>query len=307
MALCSVLHSVEFILSCSVILSLIVLFLTAKGFRCGCDMCLIKSCWREFRVCHDICGCKKTEVLWDISAQSQLKNRGWLVKNSSEFMIWRNVIITEGSDRSCMQRKTCYCCSLLASDCGPDKFYYTLSVFDDLLAGYRLKPSANKRTVHAFACCCLSLYDIDAGLSQRISESPRQQRLNLYFGRASIVVSLTGIALGAVALTVGLSLARGMSASNYLNSQSTSRVPSYDAFMNQTTTKPPGDAIATPPCYRINSACFFYVSTYGPLECSEVNGVMGYDAEIQRSVCYHNTCEDYSVEGKCFKYRLVMS
>jgi hypothetical protein len=139
-------------------------------------------------------------------------------------------------------------------------------------------------------------------MSLRNSQSPRDQKMNLYMGRASIAISFFGIAFGAVVLTVVLSFARSMSASNCITTPTTSLI------LSNSTTLPFVSTTSVPQCaLRVDDTCYKYSSSYSRLECDSLSGLVQPDQVTHRLLCYHNRCDDYAIRTMCFKHRFVTS
>ena len=134
----------------------------------------------------------------------------------------------------------------------------------------------------------------------RKATNHREHQMKIFYGRASLVVSFVGIAVGAVTLTLILSFARGWSQNNTETRTRTTTMPP----VVMATTSPTTPVIPRCP-FRFGSVCYQFESTFSAAECVAIVGVIGRDENTMRLVCYHNTCSDYSVNNMCFKYRSV--
>ena len=135
-------------------------------------------------------------------------------------------------------------------------------------------------------------------MSQRIPRSQRDQKMNVYLTRASIIVSLMGVAFGAAVLTIVLSIARTFSPGNCCDPISTAPLLTTTTSSLNETTSPPLKC-----AFQLNDICYRYSSSYNRIDCDNLNGTVGVDSVTQRYVCYHNKCDDYAVRMKCFRHR----
>jgi len=138
-------------------------------------------------------------------------------------------------------------------------------------------------------------------MSLRHAQSPRDQKINLYLGRASIAISFIGIAFGAIVLTVVISFARIMSAAS-CNTCSISTPP----LPTDWTTLPPMTTTSGPQCaLTVDDSCYQYRSSFSRLECQHLSGLIQVDQDTHQFVCYHNKCDNYPIRMMCFKHRFV--